>query len=113
MKNMRWLVIFGLLAMVLAPVSALADMDATFHGEARFRAENVENYFDFDDDGLLDFVLFDSQQFDVPLQIGRNLGALPGTPAGQPPILSLKRLTEFTSPDSPGALADQSFRTSL
>ncbi len=35
---------------------------------------------DFDDDGLLDFVLFDSQQFDVPLKIGRNLGALPGTP---------------------------------
>ena len=32
---------------------------------------------DCDDDRLLDFVLFDSQQFDVPLQIGRNLGALP------------------------------------
>ena len=35
------------------------------------------NFSDFDDDGLLDFVLWDSQQFDVPLQIGRNLGALP------------------------------------
>jgi len=31
---------------------------------------------DFDDDGLLDFILFDSQQFNAPLQIGRNLGAL-------------------------------------
>ena len=38
------------------------------------------HFSDFDDDGLLDFVLFDSQQFNVPLQIGRNLGALPGTP---------------------------------
>lgn len=35
------------------------------------------NFSDFDGDGLLDFVLYDSQQFDMPLQIGRNLGALP------------------------------------
>ena len=39
------------------------------------------HFSDFDDDGLLDFVLFDSQQFNVPVQIGRNLGALPGTPS--------------------------------
>jgi len=32
---------------------------------------------DFNDDGLLDFVLYDSQSFDAPLQIGRNLGVLP------------------------------------
>jgi hypothetical protein len=32
---------------------------------------------DFNDDGLLDFVLYDSQSFDSPLQIGRNLGVLP------------------------------------
>jgi len=32
---------------------------------------------DFNDDGLLDFVLYDSQSFDAPLQIGRNRGVLP------------------------------------
>lgn len=31
---------------------------------------------DFNNDGLLDFVLYDSQSFDTPLQIGRNLDAL-------------------------------------
>ena len=31
---------------------------------------------DFDDDGSLDFVLYDSQSFDTPLQIGRNRGVL-------------------------------------
>jgi hypothetical protein len=50
--------------------TAMQKLDST--GTIRFS--------DFDDDGLLDFVLFDSQQFDVPLKIGRNLGALPGTP---------------------------------
>jgi hypothetical protein len=35
------------------------------------------NFADFDNDGLLDFVIYDSQRFDAPLQIGRNLGALP------------------------------------
>jgi hypothetical protein len=34
---------------------------------------------DFDDDGLLDFVLYDSQSFDATLQIGRNLGVLPNS----------------------------------
>ena len=64
MKNMRWLVIFGLLAMVLGPMSALAEMDTTVHGEARFRAENVENYFDFDDDNeFSDFFGFNDDSF--------------------------------------------------
>lgn len=31
---------------------------------------------DFNDDGLLDFVLYDPQSFDAPLQIGRNLDVL-------------------------------------
>ncbi|MGB5624578.1 MAG: FG-GAP-like repeat-containing protein, partial [Woeseiaceae bacterium] len=34
---------------------------------------------DFDDDGLLDFVLYDSQSFDAPVQTGRNLGVLPNS----------------------------------
>ena len=34
---------------------------------------------DFSDDGLLDFVLYDSQAFDAPVQIGRNLGLLPNS----------------------------------
>lgn len=32
---------------------------------------------DYDDDELLDFVLYDSRSFDAPVRIGRNLGALP------------------------------------
>jgi hypothetical protein len=47
--------------------TARQDMSTT--GRIRFS--------DFDDDGLLDFVLYDSQSFDAPLQIGRNLGVLP------------------------------------
>jgi hypothetical protein len=34
---------------------------------------------DYSDDGLLDFVLYDSQSFDAPVQVGRNLGALPNS----------------------------------
>jgi hypothetical protein len=34
---------------------------------------------DYSDDGLLDFVLYDSQSFDEPVQIGRNLGVLPNS----------------------------------
>ena len=36
---------------------------------------------DFDDDGLPDFVLYDSQSFDTPLQVGRNRGELPNLAA--------------------------------
>ena len=36
---------------------------------------------DFNDDELADFVLFDSQTFDPVIQVGRNLGELPGSPA--------------------------------
>jgi len=32
---------------------------------------------DYDDDELLDFVLFDPQSFEAPVQVGRNLGVLP------------------------------------
>ena len=34
---------------------------------------------DFNADGLLDFVLYDSQSFDAPVRIGENLGVLPGS----------------------------------
>ena len=47
--------------------TARQDMSTT--GRIRFT--------DFNDDGLLDFVLYDSQSFDAPLQIGRNRGVLP------------------------------------
>jgi hypothetical protein len=47
--------------------TARQDMSTT--GRIRFT--------DFNDDGLLDFVLYNSQSFDAPLQIGRNRGILP------------------------------------
>jgi hypothetical protein len=34
---------------------------------------------DYNDDGLLDFVLYDSQSFDASVRIGRNLGVLPNS----------------------------------
>jgi hypothetical protein len=40
----------------------------------------VIHFGDLDSDGLQDFVLFDPHNFDVPVQVGRNLGRLPGTP---------------------------------
>jgi len=39
----------------------------------------VIHFSDFDADGLLDFVLFDPQQFDMPVRVGRNRGELPGS----------------------------------
>lgn len=36
---------------------------------------------DWSGDGLTDFVIFDPHNYDVPVQLGRNLGRLPGTPA--------------------------------
>lgn len=39
----------------------------------------VIRFADFSDDGLLDFVLHDTQSFDAPVKIGRNLGLLPGS----------------------------------
>ncbi len=48
-------------------ITAKQDMSTT--GRIRFA--------DFNDDDLLDFVLYDSQSFDAPLQIGRNRGVLP------------------------------------
>ncbi len=46
----------------------------------RFPTAGVVEFADFDNDGLLDFVLFNSQEFDSPIRIGRNLGELPGSP---------------------------------
>ena len=45
----------------------------------------VIHFTDFDGDGLPDFVLFDPQDFDVPVQIGLNRGELPVIP---PPDIS-------------------------
>ena len=39
----------------------------------------VIRFGDLDGDGLLDFVLFDPHNFNVPVRVGRNLGRLPGT----------------------------------
>lgn len=72
MKNMRWLVILGLLAMVMASMPALADMETTVHGEIRMRAENVENYFDFDDNDGDDSFSF--APFRVRLGVGVSFG---------------------------------------
>ena len=36
---------------------------------------------DWNGDRLPDFLIFDPHNFDVPIQLGRNLGRLPGTPA--------------------------------
>lgn len=45
----------------------------------------VVHFADYDGDGLLDFVIFDPHNFDVPIQVGRNLGTLPGTAPGLRP----------------------------
>jgi len=45
----------------------------------KFPTAGTISFADFDDDGLLDFVLFDSQEFDGLVRIGRNLGTLPGS----------------------------------
>jgi hypothetical protein len=46
----------------------------------KFTTTGTIKFADFDDDGLLDFVLFNSQEFDTAVVIGRNLGELPGSP---------------------------------
>jgi hypothetical protein len=49
-------------------------------GRQALSTAGVIHFTDLDDDGLDDFVLFDPHNFDVPIQVGRNRGALPGTP---------------------------------
>ncbi len=46
----------------------------------KFATVGVIHFADFNDDGLIDFVLFDPQEFDAPVKVGRNLGFLPGSP---------------------------------
>ena len=41
----------------------------------------VIDFADYDHDSLLDFVIYDPHNFDVPVNLWRNLGALPGSPA--------------------------------
>jgi len=45
----------------------------------RFPSAGKIHFADFDDDGLLDFVLINPQEFDSVVRIGRNRGILPGT----------------------------------
>jgi hypothetical protein len=45
----------------------------------KFSTAGAIHFADFDDNGLLDFVLFDSQKLEGPVSIGRNLGTLPGS----------------------------------
>lgn len=47
----------------------------------RMSTAGMIEFGDFSGDGLLDFVIFDPHNYDVPIQLGRNLGTLPGTPA--------------------------------
>lgn len=51
----------------------------------------VIRFADFDDDGLPDFVLFNPQSFDLPVRIGRNTGALPGSPVSHSSITDVKQ----------------------
>ena len=46
----------------------------------RFPTVGVIHFTDFDDDGLPDFVLFDPQDFGLPIQVGLNRGELPTYP---------------------------------
>ncbi|MBW2271857.1 MAG: VCBS repeat-containing protein [Deltaproteobacteria bacterium] len=49
-------------------------------GRQKMSTAGVIHFADFDGDPLPDFVLHDPHHFDAPVQVGRNLGALPGTP---------------------------------
>jgi len=51
-------------------------------GRQKMSTAGVIRFGDFDDDGLADFVIFDPHNFDVPVQLGRNLGRVKGTPTG-------------------------------
>ena len=46
------------------------------------RTAGMIDFADWTGDGLVDFVIFDPHNYDVPVQLGRNLGQLPGTPTG-------------------------------
>ncbi|MBW2230373.1 MAG: VCBS repeat-containing protein [Deltaproteobacteria bacterium] len=55
-----------------------------FHARPSKQTMPTAGVIHFDDwtgDGLMDFVIFDPHNFDVPVQLGRNLGQLPGTSA--------------------------------
>lgn len=49
-------------------------------GQQKMSTAGMIHFRDLDGDGLADFVLFDPHNFDVPVRVGRNRGALPGTP---------------------------------
>jgi hypothetical protein len=51
-------------------------------GDQKLDTAGVIRFGDLDSDGLVDFVIFDPHNFDVPVRLGRNLGMLPGTPSG-------------------------------
>jgi hypothetical protein len=61
----------------------LGDRDEPFakrNGRQELPTAGVIHFGDYDGDRLADFVIFDPHNFDVPVRVGRNLGALPGTP---------------------------------
>ncbi len=47
----------------------------------------VIHFGDLDANGLMDFVIFDPHNFDVPVRVGRNLGRLPGSAAPEPVVV--------------------------
>jgi hypothetical protein len=48
-------------------------------GRQKMKTAGVIHFRDFNRDRLPDFVLFDPHNFDVPIRLGKNLGALPGS----------------------------------
>lgn len=46
----------------------------------KFPSSGAIRFTDYDNDGLLDFVLFDPRKFDSVVRVGRNRGELPGSP---------------------------------
>jgi hypothetical protein len=60
----------------------IGDSDGPFGkkaGKQSLPTAGVIDFRDLDGDGLLDFVIFDPHNFDVPVRIARNLGRFPGT----------------------------------
>lgn len=51
-------------------------------GDQKLDTAGVIHFGDIDSNALVDFVIFDPHNFDVPVRLGRNLGVLPGTPPG-------------------------------
>ena len=53
-------------------------------GRQKMSTAGVIHFADLDRDGLLDFVIFDPHNFDIPVRVGRNRGVLPGRVSAPP-----------------------------